>query len=533
MPDEMKENKREVINLKSGPERWTEGSAFDKIVWKFRDTVEGDTEAYRKIRDLAMGKDEVIPAELRGRLDRNKLTNTQKWGMRLVQLAAQEVVLEREGEVAFPNQMGIGTKIGPEADRLIDGINLFYDGHPTFVIDPSTRMRLEMRKVDDLINMLPSKKTFIGLGVAGLLSVVLAACGGEEKGAGTATQVGGGTGPRSTETMPASPTAQTEIRPTATIAPPEVSPTNIPEAMETKSPQELFIKEKGLDRYNNGGLIFSDVEEEGVTYLADQFGNKWGKYENDVLVVTSDEEKFGHVASKEADYDVKEYGSTDGSKSFGIPAFYTGVYRTEKIRVAETETETEVIRMLYATRNEDGQLVVFENLDGGFLGTANTLTFEFTQQGVQSTDVNGNVLDYSVVDMMLGYNLKLEDVLKAFANKGITLAGLPVEIKLNVSSDADLEKGEELFSTIACDPKDDSYNGRSKCNAVVFRQMTESEKFYFNGGVMPDGQGMKEARDAGTEAIKGYNLGVAFQVDIDKIGGAESVQQLKSELGAQ
>lgn len=272
-----KENVRQVIGLKSGAERWTEGSAFDKMVSAFKKNVGDDPEAYQKIRQLAYGDKEVIPTELQGRFDRKKLTTTQKWGMRLVQLAAQEVVLEREGERAFPDQMGIGTKIGPEADRLIDGINLFYDGHPTFVIDPDTGMKLQMHKVDDIIALLPSKKVFVGMGMAGLLSLVLAACGGQEKGASTATQVHGDTGARSTETVPAlATTASTEVPPTATTeatATSGATATAEATATPTEVPASGVAETLGLPE---GEYSYQDIK--GIQHLVDKEGNLVGVY---------------------------------------------------------------------------------------------------------------------------------------------------------------------------------------------------------------------------------------------------------------
>lgn len=183
-------------------------SPFDLLTKVMRENRE-DPKKYELLRLMALGDLKSVPVST-WEFGGGRYTPTMGWAARLIQLAAQQIVLEHEGETALSDKegfsMGIGTKIGPEADRILDRLNLFYDEDGGIIVDVEGRFKLDMsRAADNLKNLLTvlakDKKTLLGVGVGLLFSFALSGCADRNSSAVPTVIVPGAT-PTTVEIIP-------------------------------------------------------------------------------------------------------------------------------------------------------------------------------------------------------------------------------------------------------------------------------------------------------------------------------------------
>src|SRR3989344_5290558 len=202
------------------------------------------------------------------------------------------------------------------------------------------------------------------LAMALITSTLISACSGPDQGKAAPTQISGDTGATVMLTAPVKTATRT---PTATTSPTGVPPTKIPEPSPTPTEvpaQDIAAQNMDkMDGYYREGMAYSYTEENGAKYMADEYGNKMLKYDNGVWVETSNEEKWGHAVPKGAG-SVSTVEYADGGKSQDFIAYWTGYFFEEVIHFDEVNQDIPVIRVVYATRDANGQIVEVEDVFG-------------------------------------------------------------------------------------------------------------------------------------------------------------------------
>lgn len=243
------------VDLTGRPERKEMGgSSFDELVRIMRRQT-GDEEQYQIIRQMARAEVRATPVS-RLEFPAERYAPTMKWAARLVQLAAQQIVLENEGERALPEEegfpMGIGTKIEPEAQRILDRLHLFYDGKAGVVVDDTGRFRLDMvRAADNLLNLkyalAKEKKTLMATSGGLLIVWMLSGCADRQSVGATPPLIHGDIGPTPTVVL-----STTEAEAPATLTP--ESTVESTAAAGGFSEEQLAVLKSAGDLYLENGL---------------------------------------------------------------------------------------------------------------------------------------------------------------------------------------------------------------------------------------------------------------------------------------
>ncbi len=200
------------------------------------------------------------------------------------------------------------------------------------------------------------------------LSALTAACAGADQQSAIPEPTLGDRGPTPTLVSPTeiSPTLPaSEVPPTSTLS---VSPTEIA-LPPTPEPTATQVSAENLARKNGfyiEGRAYSVVEENGAKYVVDGYNQaKMLRYEDGVWVDSTLEEKYGHLAPKEAKYKVTRFETANGGGGYRFDVYWTGNYYQESLHFDEINQDIPVIRVLYVTRDVNtGKLVEVEDVFG-------------------------------------------------------------------------------------------------------------------------------------------------------------------------
>lgn len=273
-------------------------------------------------------------------------------------------------------------------------------------------------------------------------------------------------------TTEASPTAvvptvaPTEVPPTATTAPTEVPPTKTPEptATEVSADSVATQNQDKMGGYYREDMTYSYTEENGVKYMADEYGNKMLKYENGAWVETSKEEKWGHMlwSEKDTNYQVEMKTGSNNIKQFTVnAAVWTGYYYRESIPFEEGGVDVDSTVIVLVTRDVNGKIVEILDVNPDYLPPTGRL---------QPAD--GSTV-YS------GASHNLQDLLDIFAKYNITLAGRPVNMTIfdTMVGSSGRSVGLKFYPT--CSVSDTSWNGRLACSVHLGLEMGKAGKISF------------------------------------------------------
>ncbi len=447
----MKLESQTISLAEKGPSLEITASPFLDLVHAFKDAIREDESgaSYRVIRAMAMSETDILPKN-RNEYPGNKLTKTQEWAAQLVRLAAKDVVLETEGERAFPNEMGLGTRLESEASVLQSKLNFGYLGDPKVVFDPETGVKLDMTYAADYIRILrtylPTRRELAITGGALALAAVMAACSsGTDRSTPTTIPDASPTSPRVTEVFTPT-TAPTETHPAATAIATGVPPTHTPdvsstpaasatvEAKPTTVPVEsLMTREQiqaNIDKFENMTDAEFQVQVERLFFAND--GSSPGSYKDVSLLDMKDGHRIGPAHQHRLGIIGENYlvGDTNPDKAYKLYPVEGVLLGIQTVRDSVENLDVNVLWL--GTVDGSGRRIVAPLYYGyGVDAPTNRLGYYLENTANYDTKtVNGEVIEQrnyppGITDLVKPYN----DVLR---NKLLPRVGDVIIVKMSV-----------------------------------------------------------------------------------------------------
>ncbi|MDZ7586270.1 MAG: hypothetical protein U0946_00825 [Patescibacteria group bacterium] len=259
------------------------------------------------------------------------------------------------------------------------------------------------------------------------------------------------------------------------------------------------------------------ISEDGQ-YLVDTYNKaKMAKWAEGAWADTTLEEKYGHQAPLDADYELTRGEVTTGEVFYSVPVYWTGTFNKGTILFRETGQEIETTEIVLVTRDADGHLIEVDSLFHELYPTAASLRIDITE-----TRDNGQIV--TIGEIQFGM-MSLETALEILERHGVVLIGRKGEIDVyETSKEERIREVKKYFPT--CNSDDQSALGINACHAHLYWQVLEDEEVDLGDEVY---QRLTSDFSDSSDPINVFFRRVSFYMDIDELG-QEKIDAIKKEV---